>query len=288
MSRFALQKCSNLAEMLLANLLIARVSSSTDLNHKCSIGELNLFLFFFREGFKIIFEMEYTIDLIDKNIAKDLIIKNHYSHKWTSCRYAIGLFDPSIKSNDLFDKGKLIGVAVYGFPVGRQTVKSITPNLENNEVLELTRLWLEDDAPKNSESYFLGKTFDWLRKNTDIKVLISYSDPMQDHLGIIYQATNWLYQGNNTMLIKGYLHKINGEIMHPRSVVALYGTIKEEDIKKIDPNYERIEMKKKHRYLYILHKKDRKKLISELKHKIIPYPKDNLNCGWAKKRKEKR
>ena len=62
------------------------------------------------------------------------------------------------------------------------------------------------------------------------------------------------------MLIKGYLHKINGEIMHPRSVVALYGTIKEEDIKKIDPNYERIETKKKHRYLYILHKKDRKRI----------------------------
>ena len=119
--------------------------------------------------------MDYTIDLIDKTIAKKLIIENHYSHKWTSCRYAIGLFDGE----------NLIGVAVYGFPVGRQTIKSITPNLENSEVLELTRLWLVDEAPKNSESYFLGKTFDWLRKNTDVKVLISYSDPMQDHLGII-------------------------------------------------------------------------------------------------------
>ena len=29
MSRFALQKCSNLAQMLLANLLIARVIAST-------------------------------------------------------------------------------------------------------------------------------------------------------------------------------------------------------------------------------------------------------------------
>lgn len=221
--------------------------------------------------------MDYTIDLIDKTIAKKLIIENHYSHKWTSCRYAIGLFDGE----------NLIGVAVYGFPVGRQTVKSITPNLKNSEVLELTRLWLVDEAPKNSESYFLGKTFDWLRKNTDVKVLISYSDPMQDHLGIIYQATNWLYQGNNTMLVKGYLHKINGEVMHPRSVVALYGTIKAEELIKIDPNYERIEMKKKHRYIYILHKKDRKKIISELKHKILPYPKDNLNSGWEKKRKEK-
>jgi hypothetical protein len=214
--------------------------------------------------------MDYKIELIDKGIAKKIIIENHYSRKWSSCRYAIGLFDKEI----------LIGVAVYGFPVGRQTVKSITANLQNNEVLELTRLWLVDEAPKNSESYFLGKTFDWLRKNTNIKVLISYSDPMQDHLGIIYQATNWLYQGNNTMLIKGYLHKINGEIMHPRTVVALYGTTKVDELKKIDSKYERIEMKKKHRYLYILNKKDRKLIISELKHKVIPYPKDNTNSIW--------
>ena len=32
---------------------------------------------------------------------------------------------------------------------------------------------------------------------------------------------------------------------------------------------------------------DRKKIISELKHKIIPYPKDNLNSVWGEKRKEK-
>jgi hypothetical protein len=229
--------------------------------------------------------MEYIIELIDKNIAKSLIIKNHYSHKWSSCRYAIGLFDLSIESDILFYKGKLIGVAVYGFPVGRQTVKSITPNLENDEVLELTRLWLEDDAPKNSESYFLGKTFDWLRKNTNIKVLISYCDPMQNHLGIIYQATNWLYQGNNTMLVKGYIHKINGKIIHPRNLITFFGTLNYDTIKKRNHSYERFEMKKKHRYLYILHKKDRKKIISELKHKIVPYPKDNINCEWGKKRK---
>ena len=218
--------------------------------------------------------IDYTISIIDKNIAKKLIIENHYSHKWTSCRYALGLFD----------EGLLIGVAVYGFPVGRQTVKSITPNLNNDEVLELTRLWLVDEAPKNSESYFIGKTFEWLRKNTKIKVLISYSDPMQGHLGIIYQATNWLYQGNNTMLIKGYLHKINGVIMHPRSVVALYGTIKESEIKLIDPNYERIEMLKKHRYIYILNKKDKKLILSQLKHSILAYPKNNDNCKWLNKK----
>jgi len=214
--------------------------------------------------------VKYSIGIIDKKTAKGLIVKNHYSHKWTSCRYAIGLFNNNV----------LVGVAVYGFPVGRQVVKSITPYLNNDEVLELTRLWLEDKEPKNTESYFLGRTFKWLRENTNIKVLISYSDPMQNHLGIIYQATNWLYQGNNMMLVKGFLHKINGELMHPRSVVAKYGTIRTKELLKIDKDYERIELKKKHRYLYILHKKDRKSIISNLKHPLLPYPKDNDNCTW--------
>lgn len=213
---------------------------------------------------------KYEIDLIDKKIAKELIVKNHYSHRWSSCRYALGLFHDN----------ELVGVAVYGFPVGRQTVKSISPLLENKDVLELTRLWLRDEEPKNSESYFIGRTFTWLRNNTNIKVLISYSDPIQNHLGVIYQATNWLYQGNNTMLIKGYLHKINGEVMHPRSVVAKYGTIKTEDLKKIDPSYERLEMKKKHRYIYILHKKDKKSILDTLKHPVLSYPKNNINSNW--------
>ena len=29
---------------------------------------------------------------ISKKIAKDMIVKHHYSHKWTSCRYALGIF----------------------------------------------------------------------------------------------------------------------------------------------------------------------------------------------------
>jgi len=141
-------------------------------------------------------------------------------------------------------------------------------------------LWLVDEAPKNSESFFLGKTFKWLRENTNVKVLISYSDPMENHLGVIYQATNWWYQGNETMIIKSYLYYINGEWLHPRTVFSKYGSLKPNEIEKIDPNYKRKELKKKHRYLYVLYKKDRKKIKSELKHPILDYPKTNDNCDW--------
>ena len=216
--------------------------------------------------------LDYQISLVDKAIARELIVANHYSHKWSSCRYALGLF--------LGDE--LHGVAIYGFPVGRQVVKSISPQLENQDVLELTRLWLKDEAPKNSESFFIGQTFKWLKENTNTKVLISYADPMADHLGIIYQATNWFYQGNNTMLVKGYLHRLNGEWMHPRSVVAKYGTVKTSKLLEIDPEYERKELKKKHRYIYILaDKREKKKILATLKHPVLPYPKNNKNADWG-------
>ncbi|KKN75720.1 hypothetical protein LCGC14_0378240 [marine sediment metagenome] len=222
----------------------------------------------------------YAVKLIDKRIAKELIVENHYSHKWSSCRYALGLFEISGARQSQLN---LVGVAVYGFPVGRQVVKSITADMENCDVLELTRLWLRDEEPKNSESYFLGQTFQWLRNNTIVKVLISYSDPMYGHTGVIYQATNWMYQGNNTMLIRGHLHVIHGETMHPRSVVAKYGTVRTSELKKIDPDYYRIELKKKHRYLYVLRRKDRKSILSKLKHAVVEYPKDNSNCSWGRK-----
>lgn len=200
---------------------------------------------------------------IEKEKAKNIIINNHYTGKWSSCRYSFGIL-----KND-----KIVGVCIYGYPVGRRVVKSITPSMEKEDVLELTRLWTEDSLPKNTESWFLGKTFKWLRENTSIKVLIAYSDPMYDHVGYIYQATNWIYQGNNTRKVKSYIHYINNEYLHPRECVRKYKTTKEKELKKIDPDYKRILMEKKHRYIYILNKKNRKKILNELKYPSLPYPK---------------
>jgi hypothetical protein len=220
---------------------------------------------------------QFEIRTIDKSIAKRLIIKHHYSHKWSSCKYALGL---------ILDN-KIKGVAIFGHPIGRQVTKSITSlPLEQGAVLELTRLWVSDKEGKNTESYFLGKCFQWLKNNTRTKILVSYSDPCAGHVGFIYQATNWWYQGNSITLIKGYIHIVNGHELHPRTCVAKFKTIKTEELRKIDPNYKRILMPKKHRYIYIIHKKDRDKFLKTLKHPLLPYPKNNDSCIW-KEKKEK-
>jgi hypothetical protein len=224
------------------------------------------------EGSKMV---GYTIRPIEKPIAKDLIVKYHYSHKWTSCRYALGMFN---------EKDELVGVAVYGFPVGRLVVSSLLNDQDiigNKEVLELTRLWVAESEGKNSESWFLGKTFWWLKKNDKaIKLLISYSDPMVGHVGGIYKATNWWYQGNNIKKGKSYKHIVFGVEYHERSCGAKWGSTAAEKLKEIDPNYSRIELPKKHRYLYTLDKSMKNVIKENLKHPLISYPKDNDNCNW--------
>ena len=61
----------------------------------------------------------------------------------------------------------------------------------------MTRLYCDDGYGSNIESFALGQSFKWLKEHDKaIKVLLSYADNGQAHLGGIYQATNWIYQGN--------------------------------------------------------------------------------------------
>jgi hypothetical protein len=59
----------------------------------------------------------------------------------------------------------------------------------------LRRLACIDDTPKNTESYFVGKTLRWLIQNTQHKTMVTYADPSFNHTGIAYRACNMKYDG---------------------------------------------------------------------------------------------
>ena len=68
-----------------------------------------------------------SIRKISKDVAKKVIVERHYTHAWTQCKYALGVYYKEDNSDSFFDDDeKLIGVAVYGSPVGREVVKSYT------------------------------------------------------------------------------------------------------------------------------------------------------------------
>ena len=74
---------------------------------------------------------------INKNVAKSLIEKNHYTHKWSLCTVAYGVYYKEYIESTFFGgfNERLIGVLVYGNAVGRNASTSICPLLTNNNVL---------------------------------------------------------------------------------------------------------------------------------------------------------
>ena len=223
-----------------------------------------------------------TIREIKKSVAESMVVKHHYSHAWTSCRYALGVFYKNDTPDVLGNFEELIGCLVYGFPVGRLTVKSITDDLQNDECLELTRMYIHDGYGSNIESYCISQSFRWLKENAPtIKVLISYADPEQDHEGKVYQATNWLYQsGDDIKLIPSYWFSVTNphKWIHERSVNAKWGTVSVSSLKTIlgkngISEFWTKPMANKHRYLQILtDKREKRQIMAKLKHPLKPYP----------------
>ena len=93
----------------------------------------------------------------------------------------------------LFSDNNLIGVMIYGRLGMANAWKKYADNMD--DVIELRRLACIDNTPKNTESYFIGKTIRWLKQNTDIKIIVSYADAFHGHTGIIYKASNFEYCG---------------------------------------------------------------------------------------------
>ena len=46
-------------------------------------------------------------------------------------------------------------------------------------------------------------------------------DPEHGHVGVLYQAMNWLYLGTTK---RESLIRLNGRLFHPRTVTSRYGT----------------------------------------------------------------
>ena len=153
--------------------------------------------------------------------------------------------------------------------------------MDRTDVYELVRLYVHDGYGSNIESWFISQSFKWLKENTKIQALISYADPKEGHAGTIYQATNWIYQGNSIRPNDLYSFRLeaDGPWIHGRTLANTYKTNDVEKLKKKIGHtfWYRVEPLK-HRYVYVL--KNKRKLLKNLKHPSVPYPKagaiDNL------------
>ncbi len=61
---------------------------------------------------------------------------------------------------------------------------------------ELARLWIHDDEPRNTASWFIARTIRLVRRLCpSVRYLVSYADPSVGHTGTVYRAANWRFDG---------------------------------------------------------------------------------------------
>jgi hypothetical protein len=94
----------------------------------------------------------------------------------------------------LFMEGNLKGVVTFGSPASHHLQKSACPS-DPTMVLELNRLWVCDDMPRNSESNFVSRAMKLLPP----RIIVSYADSSVGHVGYVYRAMNFFYAGYTDM-----------------------------------------------------------------------------------------
>ena len=146
----------------------------------------------------------------------------------------------------LFNGFAIIGVICYGEPAMRNQKTCYDADIE------LRRLCCIDDTPKNTESYFIGKTLKAIKK-LGYGTCISLADPEHGHSGIIYRASNFKYVGRE----RGGGSReiiIDGVKMHSRTAYAKFGVSGYKGLNQMFPDKNIIVRNKerKHVYLYKL------------------------------------
>lgn len=204
----------------------------------------------------------YEVRPIEKKDSHWLLLNVHYAHRIPSISYAFGLF---LDNN-------LEGVITYGFPASNTLVEGICGKEYKDLVLELNRLCLVNNR-KGEASRLIGQSLKMLPKP---RIVVSFADSSQNHTGIVYQATNWIYTGlsakRKEYAIKGMEH------LHSKTISEM-GKLSELKERFGDDFYYR-DRSRKHRYIYFLGTKDQvKNFHNLLKYPPQPYPKNSVAAG---------
>ena len=192
---------------------------------------------------------DFVVAPTSLSMTKDFIEKWHYS------KNVNGLTISQVFG--LFYESNLIGAMIYG-PLAMASYWKKYASTES-KVVELKRLCCIDDTPKNTESYFIGKTLRWLKQNTTFELVVSYADTFYGHGGTIYKASNFKHVG---MTAKGKVIDYDGKFYHDKCIRTYY--VDKTGKKKIKPFAQKIknelengtakyvQMPEKHIYTYQL------------------------------------
>lgn len=201
----------------------------------------------------------YDIREVSYQEAMEVVVDRHYLHRKCPCSRAFGLYDLAT--------GRMVGVVTYGVPCSSTLLKGICGPEEAHNVYELNRLWVDDEVPRNGESYLVSHSLRML----DREIVVSFADTSRGHVGYVYQASNFLYCGLSAKFkdpkVRGMENMHHATYAHGMTMAQVREAYGEENVYWV-------ERPRKHRYVYFnAPRKRRKALMRKLRYKVMPYPK---------------
>ncbi len=185
-------------------------------------------------------------------------LKFHYAKSCPVIRIGYSVFNA---------QNEWCGVILYSSGANPKIAQEF--NLVQGKVIELVRVALNGKQECTSQA--LAMTLKALKQDApQVEVIVSFADRNQNHIGTIYQATNWFYIDERSSE-RGVM--IKGELKHRRTVTRKYGNSNISWLRKnVDPKAEIIKGATKIKYVYPMTKKQRK----NLKRLAKPYPKKEI------------
>ena len=159
---------------------------------------------------------------------------------------------------NFYENDAWCGVIIYGFGANPSIAKSF--KMWNGQVLELVRVAL--NGKQSVTSQCVAMSLKMVKKYAPcVNLIVSYADADQNHKGIIYQATNWIYTGlTNENKKSNFI--IHGKKIHPRSVGGKNWKVSLNWIRENVDKYATQEISiGKHKYLFPLNEKTKKIII---------------------------
>lgn len=136
-----------------------------------------------------------------KEEARDMIICGHYSHKFQGYFGKVNV--------GVYTQGRLVGVASFGGLMNPNSFKNFG-DFTKDEILELNRLWVDDELGMNTETMLLSASWKIMRNSyPEVKVVQSFADGRLG-AGTIYKATGFGYYGCESTL---FFQDINTKVI---------------------------------------------------------------------------
>lgn len=154
---------------------------------------------------------DFYVGRIPWTVAREVIIAHHYSHK---------IVNNSYLHLGVYIDGAFEGVLSWGYALNPASAGKVVEGTVQGEYLELNRMWVSDDAPRNSESRAISFALKYVRRACpSVAWVQSFADERCAGLGVVYQACSFLYVGCH----EACFYELDGQLYHQIIATAKRG-----------------------------------------------------------------